>query len=73
MTKQWTKREITFFGGNDSPTVEIKVAVYAQEQLAPEELKRLGDHLADNAMLNINGAPFVKAPLSRIQVKRNAK
>ena len=71
MSKNWTKREITYYG---EPTVEIKIAVYDHDgHLTPSELRECGDNLADNAMLSLKGARYINAPLSRVNVKRNAK
>jgi hypothetical protein len=71
MKKNWTKREITYYG---EPTVDIKIAVYDYDtHLTPSELKDCADQLADNAMLSLKGARYINAPLSRVHVKRNAK
>lgn len=73
MSKGYTKRKVKFYGGNDSPTIEISIGVYAHGQLTADEIKRLGDALADDAMRSISTSPFTKAPLSRILVEKNPK
>lgn len=64
-----TKRQVAYYS-KDCPSVDISISVYGFDHLTLGELHKLGDHLADNAMFSIQGAPYLNAPLSRIQAKR---
>ena len=67
MPNNSVKRELTIYG---SPTVIVTVAVYGHDTLMPEETRAAADDLTDRVMLALSETRYVKASLSRIDVKR---
>lgn len=68
--KNWTKRKVTFYGGPDHTSAEISITVYGHDLLTASELRDAADALADQAMLSLQGARHIHAPLSRIKAER---
>lgn len=66
--KTWTKRKVTSYG---TPTIEVSINVYGNDELLPNELKRIADGLTDDVMLAVKARSG--QPLSRINIQRNAK
>lgn len=69
MTKV-TRRKVSFYGGQDEPSIDIDIRVYGQRKLMQSEVDEAGDILADRAMLAISDCKYIRAPLSRIKAER---
>jgi hypothetical protein len=72
--KNYRKVVLTHYGAGNDPGIVVTVEVMSyQTELTEPELDKLANHLADNSMYAIAGAPFVHVPLNKIQVKRPRK
>lgn len=71
MSKNYRKSKLTHYGKNNAHGIIVTVEVMSyQAELTESELDAVQDYLTDQAMYAISSAPFTKAPLNRIEVKR---